>query len=122
MSITYNKNKNLLLKVLNNCISAKSAPLILSKKYECTFRFPNFLIIVLCNSFANCCIVKSEGCLSSETTSELIPLPLFRLQFFYQKFFKPLKQVYVDIHHILDFSVIINDHIIHLKSPYAMSC
>ena len=58
-----------LLNVLNNCISAKSAPKILSIKDECTFCFLNFVIIDLRNSLANC--------LFSETTSELIPVPLF---------------------------------------------
>ena len=41
------------LNLLISCISASSAPQILSLKYECTFLFWNFLIIDLCNSLAN---------------------------------------------------------------------
>ena len=36
-----------------NCISARSAPQILSIKVDCTFIFLDFLIIGLCNSSAN---------------------------------------------------------------------
>ena len=39
--------------LLINCISAGSAPQILSIKDECTFLFLNFLIIGLCNSSTN---------------------------------------------------------------------
>ena len=53
MSITHNKNLNRSLNLLGNCISARSAPQILSIKGECTFLFSNFLIIGLCNSSAN---------------------------------------------------------------------
>ena len=66
-----------LLNVLNNCISAKLAPKILSIKDECTFCFLNFVIIDLRNSLANC--------LFSETTSELIPVLLF---VFYKSIYK----------------------------------
>ena len=48
------KNLNLLLNSLINCISARSAPQVLSIIDECTFLFLNFLIIGLCNSSANC--------------------------------------------------------------------
>ena len=43
MSITHNENLNPLLDLLINCISARSAPQILSIKGECTFfiKFPN---------------------------------------------------------------------------------
>ena len=53
MSITHNENLNPLLNLLINCISARSAPQILSIKVDCTFIFLDFLIIGLCNSSAN---------------------------------------------------------------------
>ena len=49
----HNKYLNLLLYLLFNCISAKSAPQILSIKGDYTFLLLNFLIIGLCNSSAN---------------------------------------------------------------------
>ena len=49
MSITHNKNLNPLLNLPTSCISAKSAPQILSIKDECTFLFLSILIIGLCN-------------------------------------------------------------------------
>ena len=60
MSITHNKNLNPLLNLLIYCISAKSAPQILSLNPELTFYFLNFLIIGLCNSSANCkfCLIS----------------------------------------------------------------
>ena len=42
ISITYNKNLNPLLNLLINCISAKSAPQILSLDVEYTFLFFKF--------------------------------------------------------------------------------
>ena len=45
ISITCNKNLNPLLNLLINCISAKSAPQILSLNVEYTFLFLNFLIM-----------------------------------------------------------------------------
>ena len=39
MSITQNKNCNPLLNLLISCISARSAPQLLSIKDECTFHF-----------------------------------------------------------------------------------
>ena len=42
--ITHNKNLISLLYLLNNCISAKSAPQILSINAACTFPFSNFLM------------------------------------------------------------------------------
>ena len=53
MSNTLNKNLNLLSNLPINCISARSAPQLLSIKVECTFLFSNFLIIGLFNSSAN---------------------------------------------------------------------
>ena len=53
MSATRDKNLNLLLNLLINCMSAKSVPQILSKIGECTFLSLNFVIIGLYNSFAN---------------------------------------------------------------------
>ena len=52
ISITQNKSLNPSLNLLNNCICAKSAPQILSRKSECIFIFSNVLIIGLCNSSA----------------------------------------------------------------------
>ena len=45
ISIRHNKNLNALLNFFINCISAKSAPQILSLKAEYTFVFFNFLIM-----------------------------------------------------------------------------
>ena len=53
ISITHNKNLNLLLNLLINYISVRSAPQILSIKDDSTFLFSNFLIVGLCNSSAN---------------------------------------------------------------------
>ena len=53
MSIAHNKNLNPLSSLVINCISARSAPQILSMKGECTFIFLNVLIIGLCNSSTN---------------------------------------------------------------------
>ena len=44
ISITHNKNLNPLLNLLNNYISPKSAPQILSLNKEYTFLFSNFLV------------------------------------------------------------------------------
>ena len=89
MSITHNKDLNPLINLIINCISARSAPQILSIKGECTFHLLNFLIISFCNSSADCLF---------EIFSFLIPLP----EVFYQKIYRPLKRVH-DIHLILDF-------------------
>ena len=43
MSIAHNKNPIPLLNFLNKYISAKSTVQTLSIKYECTFRFSNFV-------------------------------------------------------------------------------
>ena len=67
MSITHNEKRIHLLNVPSSCISAQSETQILSIKDECTYRFSNFLIIVLCNTFANCCVAKTEGCLLSDS-------------------------------------------------------
>ena len=90
MSILYNKNLNPLLNSFINCIFVRSTPHILSIKGEYTFRLLNFLITGLCNSLANCLF---------EVFSFSIPLP----EDFYWRTYRPLKQVHVDIHHILDF-------------------
>ena len=51
----HNKNRNLLLDLLINCISARPAPQILYLNDEYAFRFlVYFQIIGLCNFFANC--------------------------------------------------------------------
>ena len=57
--MTHNKNRNILLYLLIDCISPRSVPQISSLKDECTFRFSNFLITGLCTSFVNC-RVRSE--------------------------------------------------------------
>ena len=54
ISMTHNKKWIPLLYIPIHCISAWSTSQILSLKDEYTFRFPNFLIIGLCNFFANC--------------------------------------------------------------------
>ena len=66
MLITRNKKRLPLLNLLINCISARSAPQILSIKGDCAFNNCAFLIIGLCNSCANCW---------SANFSFLIPLP-----------------------------------------------
>ena len=86
----HNKKQIPLLNLVNNCISAKSEPQMLSIKGECTFHFSNFLVIGLCNSSAN-----SLFCIVLFLTA---PHTLF-----YQKNYKPPKQVHVDICHVLDF-------------------
>ena len=53
ISITHNKKRIPLLSLLINCISARSAPHVLSMKGECTFLYSNFQVIGLCNSPAN---------------------------------------------------------------------
>ena len=52
MSIAH-QNLNALLNLLINCISAKSASQMVSIKDDCTFLSSNFLVIGLCNSYAN---------------------------------------------------------------------
>ena len=71
-------------------MSARSAPQILFRKDEHTFLFLRFLIIGVCNSSANSLF---------EIFSFLIAAP----DVFCQKKYRPLKQVHVDIHHILGF-------------------
>ena len=51
--MAHNKYLTCLLNLLNDCISAKSTPHILSFKEEYTFLFLHFLITGLCNSFTN---------------------------------------------------------------------
>ena len=90
MSTTHNENLNPLLSLLINCISARSAPQMLSIKAECTFLLLSFLIIGLCSSSANSLL---------EIFSFLtVPCGLFLL-----KIYKPLKQIHIDVHHLLDF-------------------
>ena len=45
MSITNNKNQNSLLDLLIDCMSAESAPKIMSLKDEYNLNFSNFLIL-----------------------------------------------------------------------------
>ena len=60
ISRIHNKKRIPLLNLLINCISAKSAHQILSLDELYTFRFLNFLITGLCNSFTNCsfCLIS----------------------------------------------------------------
>ena len=111
--IILNKNQIPLLNSFINYISARSSTQILSIKDERTFLFSIFRVIGLFNSSPNSWF---------EIFLYLIPLPadLFRVarvakvfdykvsdsarvaELFHQ-IYKPLKQAYVDIHHILDF-------------------
>ena len=75
-SIKYNEKQIPLLYIHINCKSARSALQMLHLKDEYTSCFLNFVIIGLCNSTANC---------------------------FYQQIYKPLMQIHLDIHHILNF-------------------
>ena len=52
-SITHNKNRNPLLNLPINFISAKSEPQILSIKGECTFLLLSFRGVGFCNSSPN---------------------------------------------------------------------
>ena len=90
MTITHNKNLNPLLNLLINYIFARFAPQILSVKVASTFLFLDILIVGLFNFSANSLL---------EIISFLIPLP----EVFLSKIYRSLKQVHVDIHHILDF-------------------
>ena len=74
------------MNLLTNCISAKSAPQVLSK-VTVVFFLLNFLIIGLCNS-------------STYSSLGIFLIPLSDV--FYQKIYRILKQVHVVIHHILD--------------------
>ena len=93
MLMTNKKNQNPLLYLLINCISSRSAPKILSLKDERTFHFPHFVIIGLRSSSADYWF--------SGTTSELIPLTLGVAEAFSQITCKPMRQVHLDIHHII---------------------
>ena len=93
MSFTHNKNPNPLLNVLFNCISARSAPQILSMKGECTFLLLRFLIIDLCNSYANSLLEIFS------ISNTIIRSFLIKKNFFIEA----LKQDLFDINHILGF-------------------
>ena len=89
-------NKNCLFYQRFNCVSAISAPKILSFEDEFTFLFSNFLIIDLYNFSAKCWF--------PETTSELIPVHLcVTSDFLSKQNYKSLKQDNVYIHDNLDF-------------------
>ena len=57
----HNKKQIPLLNFLVNCISARSAPQILSIKGQYTLRFSNFPVSGFCNSSANSHIAKTKG-------------------------------------------------------------
>ena len=78
-----------LLDFLINWISARSVLQMLSIKDECNFLLSIFLIIILCNSPANSFL-------------DIISFLTVPAEFFCQNICKPLKKVYVDIHHIFD--------------------
>ena len=75
-------------------------------KDECNFILLNFLIIGLCNSFANSLLGIFSFLIAdlfrvakvSDLASVSAPSDVS-----YQKNYKPLKQVHVDVCHILDF-------------------
>ena len=78
-------------------ISTRLAPEIFSLKDQHTFRFPNFLIIGLRNSSANCCF----GIISLLTAQPEVISPETSLS--KTKKDIPIKRVDVDIHRILKF-------------------
>ena len=88
ISIAHSKIRIPLLNLFINCISARSAPQILSVKDERTFLLLSFLIIGLCNSSANSLL-------------EIFSMSLLKV--FFQKIHKPLKQDSSGIHNTLDF-------------------
>ena len=90
MSIIHNKNLNTLLNLLINCISAKFSPQILPINSKCTFLFLNFLIIGLCNSSDNSLLEVISFLITDLFASVAAPLEVF-----YQKIYKPLKQVHI---------------------------
>ena len=90
MSITHSIKQILLLDLLINCISTRSAPQILSIKGGFTFPFSNFLIIDLCNS----------------SVYSLFEIFLFLITLLPNLFACVAEQSPFDIHHILDFSKI----------------
>ena len=92
ISITHNNKRIPSLNLFYNWISARLAPQILSVKVESTFRFSSFLIIGLCNSSAN-------------SWFEIISLLSVSPEDF-QQIYKPIKQVCVDTHHVLDMSIL----------------
>ena len=79
--ITHKKNLNALLNLLNNCVSAISAPQILSLKGECTFLLLNFPRISLCNYFATSFL---------KIFSFLVPLPGVSLPKNFLNYWRPL--------------------------------
>ena len=101
---------NCFINFVANCISARTAPQILSVKVECTFVFLNFLIIGLRNSSANVwfeifsfLIPQPEADLSRVAHVAKVSDRANEADFLSnQKICRPLKQVRVDIHHISD--------------------
>ena len=112
ISKTHNRKRIPLLNLLINYLSARSAPHILSIKDECTFRFPNFLVIGLCKSYANSwfdifsfLITPPEADLSRVAHLAKVFDRAREVGKWtsYQKIHKPLKQDPFYIHHISDF-------------------
>ena len=89
--ITHNENQIPLENLHIIYISVGLVPQVLSVKSEWTFLFSNVLIIGFCKSAANSLF---------EIFPFLVSLPQ---NFFYQKIYRPLKEVRVEIHHISDF-------------------
>ena len=96
--MTLNKNLNLLLNLLINSISAKYVQQIFSIKGECTFLFSNFLLIGLCNSSARS-VLEMVLFLIPDLFANIAASP----DVFVSKSYRPLNQVRLDIHRILNF-------------------
>ena len=93
--IRHNKKQIPLINLLINCISAISAPQILSITGESTFLSLNFLMFGLCISSAN-----SLFEIFSFLTAALFASVAAPPEVFYQKICKPSKKVHIDIHRI----------------------
>ena len=89
-----------------NCISTRSAPQLLFIKYECTFRFTNYLIIDLRNFSANSWFdiilfsISDLSCISKVFDQTRVTAPP---EDSLSKIYKPLKQNPFQFHHIKDF-------------------
>ena len=103
ITVKHNKNRILLLNLLINCISAKSAPQIIFIKDDHTFSFLNFLIIGLCNSSANFCFDINSLLTTPPGNLFVHVAEALALEDFLSRNFKPLEQIHVDVHHVLNF-------------------
>ena len=111
ISITHNKKMNPFIKFIIKSISATSALQILFLKDVCTFHFPGFPIICLSNYLPNSWFgiilfsVANLSCPSTVSDQGHVTAPpaVLAPEDFLSKKYKPMKQVHIDIHHILDF-------------------